>query len=41
MTGFYVDQKAWDIAPDPGYAENPPDSWEECVCCECFHPPDY
>jgi len=21
--------------------ENPPEDWEECSCCDCYHPKDY
>jgi hypothetical protein len=39
--GFYVDGKAWKLAPNPKYYDNPPDSWEECGCCDGYHPADY
>jgi hypothetical protein len=39
--GFYVDPKAWELAPNPTYAENPPDDWEDCGCCDGAHPPGY
>jgi hypothetical protein len=37
--GFYVDPKEWEMAPDPTYAENPPDDWEECEQCGGAHLP--
>ena len=39
--GFYVDPKFWELTPDPKYAENPPDDWEDCGQCGCYHPPAY
>jgi len=39
--GFYVDSRAWRLAPNATYAENPPDDWEECGCCDCYHPASY
>ena len=42
--GFFVEGKAWDSVPPqrPGYyEENPPDDWEECGQCECYHPAGY
>lgn len=44
-SGFFVDMKAWDTVPVPldreFYDGNPPDDWEQCDCCECYHPPGY
>lgn len=39
--GFFAEDKQWDLAPDPKYDENPPDDWEECGQCECYHPAGY
>lgn len=39
--GFNVDPKAWCLEPNTKYDDNPPDDWEECDCCNCYHPPAY
>ena len=39
--GFWVDPKSWEMIPDSRFEDNPPDSWEECGCCGCWHPADY
>jgi hypothetical protein len=39
--GLFVGNKAWESVPPQRsgyYEENPPDDWEECGQCECYHP---
>jgi hypothetical protein len=42
--GLFAEDKKWEAVPPqrPGYYEdNPPDDWEECGQCECYHPAGY
>jgi len=37
-SGLFVGPKIWTLEPNVRYEENPPDEWEECGQCGCYHP---
>jgi len=38
---FFVGRTHYSAKRKGFYEENPPDDWEECGCCEGYHPADF
>jgi hypothetical protein len=39
MTGYTAAD--WEAVFPPEDQDNPPEGWEECGCCSCYHPPEF